>query len=178
MNWTVKDKAEALLITDRHVSRLTAMGILPKSGEPKQITAAYIRHLKTERGDKENLLEERTRLTRIQADRKELELRIAQGELIDTAEAMRRWGAVVQSIRSKLLAMPSKLGPLVFGAKTLSEINEVSEKFVHEVLSELANPNLKKHQYRDSRNLRDSQTAVKTHGVRVGGQKARVIRRK
>jgi len=175
--WTIKDKSEALCITERHVSRLTAMGILPKTGEPKQITAAYIRHLKTA-SDKTDLTEERTRLIKIQADKKELELEIARGKLIDTEEAMKRWGAVVQTIRSKLLAMPSKLGPLVFGAKSLSEVNDVAEKFVHEVLTELANPNLKKHRSRNQRDMRDVEAAVKTHGRRVGRQAKSVKRGK
>lgn len=178
MNWTVKDKAEALLITDRHVSRLTAMGILPKTGDPKQVTAAYIRHLKTGKGDKANLLEERTRLTRIQADRKELELKVAQGELIQTETAMKLWGGIVQNIRGKLLAMPSKLAPLIIGAKGLPEIKEISEKFIYEVLTELANPSLKKYRSRDQSNNRDVEAAVTVKRERVGRQKARSIRRK
>ena len=91
-----------------------------------------------------SLTDERTRLTKINADRKQLQLRREIGGLIDTVEAMRLWGAVCQAVRSKILSMPSKLSPLVLGIKTIPEIKEITEKFAREVLNELSNPDFVK----------------------------------
>ena len=80
-----------------------------------------------------SLTDERTRLTKITADRKELQLKKEKGELINTMEAMKAWGIVCQAIRSKVLSMPFKLAPLILGAKTILEIKEITEKFIREV---------------------------------------------
>ena len=89
------------------------------------------------------LTDERSRLTKINADRKELMLRKERGELIETEKAMYLWGQVAMVIRSKLLSFPTKLAPLVLGYKSLVELKAVIEKFIEEVLIEVANPNLK-----------------------------------
>ena len=185
MGWNTNDKSEALGITQRHVLRLVQTGILPKTDDPKQITNAYINHSKESKGGKADLIEERTRLIRIQADKRELELKIAQGELIHVDTAMQLWGQVVQSVRSKLLAIPTKLAPLVLGCKGLSEIKDTVEKQIYEVMEELKNPKLKtdkKSMGAHSTDMADHKTADKTHHLRMGRQtkssKPRVIGRK
>lgn len=174
MRWSTKDKSEALDITERHVLRLMQEGVLPKSDDPKQITRAYVRHLRESKGGKADLIEERTRLTRIQADRKELELKVAQGKLIDVDIAMSLWGMVVQAIRSKLLALPSKQAPLMLGCNSLSELQDVGEKQVNEVLEELGNPDLKKYSQMlgtHSANLPNAKASSKVKSKRMGRSK-------
>ena len=145
MGWKTINKAEALGISERHVLRLTKLGILPASDNPKEITLAYIRYLKESKGGKTDLIEERIRLTRAQADQKEWDLKTAQGEYVHVDTAMQLWGQVAQGIRSKLLSIPSKLAPLVIGCNGLSEIKEIAEKQIHEVMEEVSNPDLKKY---------------------------------
>ena len=62
-----------------------------------------------------SLTDERTRLTRINADKKELELEKARGELLDTAFAQKMWGGVLENIVKKIDIIPSKLPPLAYG---------------------------------------------------------------
>jgi hypothetical protein len=145
MKWTTTDQSEAFGISERHVRRLIKLGILPKTDDPKKITLAYVLYLRGSKGEKSDLIEERTRLTRAQANQKEWDLKISQGEYLPVDSAMALWGQVVQSIRSLILAFPSRLAPLVLGCISLSEIKEIAEKLTHEVLEEIANPDLKKY---------------------------------
>ena len=117
-----------------------------------------------------SLTDERTRLTKINADRKELRLKEEKGELINTMEAMGAWGIVCQTIRSKVLSMPSKLAPLILGVKTIPEIKEITEKFIREVLTEIANPDLIKiaKMASDKGNIKYIKSPATSKGKRVG----------
>jgi hypothetical protein len=174
MKWNTNDKSEALGISERHVRRLIKDGVLVQSDDPKTITLAYVRHLKESKGGKSDLIEERIRLTRAQANQKEWDLKVTQGEFIHVDTAMQLWGQVAQSMRSKLLSIPSKLAPLVIGCSGLSEIKETAEKLIHEVMEEIANPNLKKYskvQRGDFLNMSNAKTSGKTKHLRMGRQK-------
>lgn len=89
-----------------------------------------------------SMSDEKKRLTRINADRKQLQLERERGQLIETESAMRLWGAVCSNMRSKLLSIPTKLSPLVFSLGSIPEIKDRLEKAIHEVLNELASPDL------------------------------------
>ena len=127
-----------------------------------------------------SLTDERTRLTKITADRKELQLEEEKGELINTMEAMEAWGIVCQAIRSKVLSTPSKLAPLILGIKTISEIKEITEKFIREVLTEIANPDLIKiaKMASDKGNVKHIKSSATSKGKRVGRPRKSVKPRK
>jgi len=175
-------------ITDRRYRQMADEDIVPRveKGKIDFVSATkalidYYRRLSEGQGSF-SLTDERTRLTRINADRKELDLKIVQGELIHVDIAMQQWGQVVMTIRSKLLAIPTKLSPLVLGCQNLPEIKETIERSIHEVMSELANPNLK-HYARaklggDRPHSRDAQASEKAKGKRVGGRKKSPVVRK
>lgn len=92
--------------------------------------------------DTVSLTAERIRLTKINADRKALQLAREQGKLIDTEVAMKLWGAVIQIISNKLDAIPVKLAPLARATSSDMEAKEIIDKFIREVKEELSNPNL------------------------------------
>jgi hypothetical protein len=89
-----------------------------------------------------SLTDERTRLTRINADKKELELEKARGELIRTDVAQKLWAAVMANINLKIEIIPQKLPPLAFGL-SIPEIKALTERMIYEVRMEIANPDLK-----------------------------------
>lgn len=89
------------------------------------------------------LTDERTRLTKINADRKNLQLEKERGELLHVDTVMKLHGAVFQNIRSKMLAIPSKLAPLTYGARTIPEIEATLRKAIYECLEEVAEPELR-----------------------------------
>jgi hypothetical protein len=141
MIWSKRDIAEALGLSVRRVNQLQKDGVIPDPvvTDAKVVIKSYVSFIKTANKD---LLTERTRLTKINADRKQLQLEKERGELIETKKAMWLWGGVCQAIHSKILYMPSKLAPLILGAKTIPEIKSIVEKFTREILTEIANPDL------------------------------------
>ena len=90
-----------------------------------------------------SLTDQRIRLTKITADRKELLLQRERGQLIDVERAMTLWGAVIQIFVNKLEAIPVKLAPLARATSTDMEAKEIIEKFINEIREELSNPDLR-----------------------------------
>lgn len=83
------------------------------------------------------LTEERARLARVQADLATLEYQKAQGKLVDADEVERIWIAMGQACRSRLLAIPSKLPPLLEG-KSKPECQRILRDHIYEALDELS----------------------------------------
>lgn len=84
------------------------------------------------------LVAERTRLTRINADRKALLLAKEKGELIpaDLAEAV--WSKMILGCRAKLLALPKRIAPQAVCFRTALELEEAIADGIREALTELA----------------------------------------
>jgi hypothetical protein len=98
---------------------------------------AYLSDLPSKSGSAA-LVEERTRLTRLSADSKELSLEKERGVIIETDAAMRLWAGIIMTIKKHLLAFPRKISPVVFGASRVAEIQEIMEAEVVNILNELA----------------------------------------
>ena len=120
-----------------------------------------------------SLTDERTRLTRINADKKELELEKARGELIDTAFAQKMWGGVLENIVKKIDIIPSKLPPLAFGL-SIPEIKAVTERMIFEVKNEMSNPDLEQIARNTSNKgiAKFGETSVAPKRKRLGGRKS------
>jgi hypothetical protein len=91
--------------------------------------------------DEGSLLFQKIRLTRINADRKQMELERARGELIETDKAMKQWGVVLTNFIRGLESLSRKLPPLVYGLEP-AEVQAVVAKMVHDIRDELSNPDL------------------------------------
>jgi len=131
----------------RRYRQLATDGVTPpvKAGKIDLIEASrtlieYYRK-RAEAGGSLSLTDERTRLTRINADRKQLELEKMRGETIDTERAQQVWAAVMQNVVNKLELLPAKLPPMAYGL-TIPEIKALVEKMLYEVRNEIANPDL------------------------------------
>jgi phage terminase Nu1 subunit (DNA packaging protein) len=85
-----------------------------------------------------NFEEERTRLTKAQADKIELEVKVMQGKLLPAEEIESVWSDQVIRMRSKLLAMPVKLSVLLIGKDKQADIEQILRKEIHEALTELS----------------------------------------
>ena len=178
--------ATLLKLTERRVQQLVKDGILPRPVkgiyEPIACIHGYIDYLKKlAAGNGElSLTDERTRLTKYQADLAELELRKAHGELLETKIAMQLWAEVVSSTRQRLLGLPTRLAPVIVQLKTIPEIKDTVENTIQEVLNELANPDLEgiARVEGDSQRPQGLQAPTKAKGERVGGQKKKAKPRK
>jgi phage terminase Nu1 subunit (DNA packaging protein) len=130
-------------LTDGTISKQCVTNEKPLELDQEKADACLSANLTTTgaTGDNETLLFQKIRLTRINADRKELELARARGELIPTAEAKKLWGAVIINFTRKLETLPRKLPPLAFG-RTAAEIEAITTKLIYEVRLELSDPDL------------------------------------
>ena len=87
-----------------------------------------------------SLTEQRARLTKINADRRELMLLEEKERLLDTDKVIAYTGHIAMKIRAKILAMPTKLSPMLTNRKKVQEIKDIMEKYAYETLEELADP--------------------------------------
>jgi phage terminase Nu1 subunit (DNA packaging protein) len=87
-----------------------------------------------------DLIEAKTRLTNIKADQAAIKLKLMQGEYVPLCDVEKRQAEEVTRVRTKLLALPSKLARRLSG-KTFSiqEVSDVLTEAVNEALSELSN---------------------------------------
>ena len=86
----------------------------------------------------EEFEEARTRKTSYEADLKQMELKKAAGELIEINEIKDAWTDVLANLRSKLLAIPVKLAPIVQNETNVRSIEKVIETHLHEAMNELS----------------------------------------
>ena len=144
---TIKEVADHLDLTSAHIHNLFNANVLTKSGKSggqdlDDCRVRYIRYLRSlSKGKNTNsgdLNEERTRLTKAQADRAELELQEKEADLISTDTIKTIWSDYVANVRSKLLALPSKLGHLTQAAETYAEAEAIIKESVYECLEELS----------------------------------------
>ena len=149
--------AEHLDLSTTRILQLVKAGILPKSGRAAydldECRKLYIRNLRESaaaRGSKDgtvDLVAERARLTRAQSEKCERENAVAEGKFL-TAESFHRMATVqMVIIRSKLLAIPPTLSPLVAPEMTPGEAQKTLTKVIYAVLNDLAATDLAKYDH-------------------------------
>ncbi len=134
--------AKHMGISRPRVTEMVGMGILPKGGTLDEWRIAAYQHATatkagwaTASGDLEA---EKTRLTKAQADKTELEVAALEGKLIPFEDYERELGDLVMSARAKLLALPGKLAMAAMGAASIQEAELAAKKLIYEALNELA----------------------------------------
>jgi phage terminase Nu1 subunit (DNA packaging protein) len=135
--------AKLMDLDPRRVQQLVKEGIIPKPETRGQYSIEcnirYIRHLRAARdGETGDLLTEKTRLTRAQAEKAEIEAARLKGELISIAEAERGWSALVGAFRAKVLAIPP-VAAVLLENKTEKEREQILTDMEYEALAELSN---------------------------------------
>jgi len=149
---------------------------VPEKGKVNTVDAiqSYIAYLKkvAQGQGSLSLADERARLTKIQADMKELQLKKEQGELIEAEVALKLFTEVIQKMSSKLSAIPLKVAPLIIGCKTITEAKEILENLIEEVKAELKNPKIYKSLGSNTpSDSRRNSSKAQTKNKRVGRQK-------
>lgn len=89
-----------------------------------------------------NLDQERAWRERRTREKLEIELRRSRGELVEVRLAAFMLEQIIAACRAHLLALPTKLAPLVLGAKTLRQCKAKLEAGVDEALHELSRINV------------------------------------
>lgn len=136
--------AKLLDMTPRRVQQLANEGIIPKPKDRGQYeivpcVVGYIKHIKGMlNGEAGDLASEKTRLTRAQAEKTEIETARLKGELVSLAGAERGWSTLVGAFRAKMLTLPPRASPVVVNKKE-REVEQILTDMVYEALAELSN---------------------------------------
>jgi phage terminase Nu1 subunit (DNA packaging protein) len=149
---TQRELAEHLDLSTKRISELIRDGILPsKMGRsPLNLDVcriAYISYLRklggyNKRSGGGDIAEEKTRLTKAQADKAELEVSELEGQLIPAQLVQDTWTDFVANARAKLLALPSKIAHQVIALDKYAEAELLIKENVHDALLELSDNGL------------------------------------
>lgn len=148
---TQSEIAEHLDMTPQRVRDLIKQGVLNRknardSMDVDECRKNYIRYLRTRTQGLQNasgdLNEERTRLTKLQADKAQLEVQEMEESLVSVEKITEEWVGYVSNVRSKLLALPSKVSHRVQAAENYAEAEKILKESVYDALHELSNNGL------------------------------------
>ena len=85
------------------------------------------------------LIAAKTRLTEAKARKAEIELAVLEGKTVDRDDVNRRWSEQAGRIKTKILAIPSRMTPQFSALGVESErVNELMKDVITEILEELA----------------------------------------
>jgi hypothetical protein len=81
----------------------------------------------------------RTRKMNADAEIAEMELAKIRQSLCMTEDVIKAWGDVLNAVRAKFLALPTKIAPLVANEDDAGVVKQIVEQQIHEALAEMAN---------------------------------------
>ena len=79
---------------------------------------------------------------KLQADKAELEVRELEQSLVSVERITEEWGGYAANVRSKLLALPSKISHRVQSAESYAEAEKILKDALYDALYELSNNGL------------------------------------
>jgi hypothetical protein len=144
---TIAEAAEHLFIDERTFKRHLDEGNISRQprgsydlSEARREYLTYLKNAASGRQQETNTkrVDAGTRKDEAIADRYELEVAQRRGELIPRSEVVAGMSACFARVRAKMLALPSKLAPVVATLGTAAEIQEKINDGVHEALDQLA----------------------------------------
>lgn len=147
----------------------------PKRSKPGHFDCAEFGEWLARRNSPDNFQAERTRLTRAQADKAELEADELRGRLVPIDIITRLWAELVASWRAKLLAFPSKIAQRIAPPEQMPDVQKQAQRVVHEILNEFASdglPDSVRERYRSS--MHDVESAAGSDGESVGGPPSKI----
>jgi phage terminase Nu1 subunit (DNA packaging protein) len=99
---------------------------------------AYIKYLQGRAGEeKRDYAVERTRLTKAQADKVEMEIKVLAGELLPATLVETVWGNMTSAARQRLLAVPYRMATAALSADSFAAIETAAAELIREALNEL-----------------------------------------
>ncbi|MGL5805968.1 MAG: hypothetical protein ACRC11_11075 [Xenococcaceae cyanobacterium] len=133
-------------ISERTIGSWIYKGIVPETADMAIAVTAIVKYYKSQleeiktRGsaDEQELLAEKIRLTRAQADKVTLDIAEREQELVEAAKAAKVWGDYIGACRARLLSLPTKLAYELAGIAEPSLIEQTLKESVDEALIELA----------------------------------------
>ena len=137
--------ARWLDMTERNVRLLRDKGVLteykPGLYDLKTVTVQYINFLRQKNPEAEDKVDyntERAKLMRAKRESEELELQLRKNELHTTEDIEKALTDILVNFRTKLMAIPAKLSPIMVKKKDQTEIFKLMKTAIDETLEELA----------------------------------------
>lgn len=147
---TVAAAAGHLFLSERRFHELLDAGVIERQGrgayDLDAVRRQYIEHLRgvasghgggIDDGDLD-LVAERARLAKAQADAQEMKNAVSRQDLIPRQSVVAGITETIAHCRAKLLSVPAKAASAVVGVDSLAEVNEILTCHVHEALEELS----------------------------------------
>lgn len=143
--YTVAAVAKQLDMTERNVRLLRDKGVLTEYREGlydlKTATRQYINFLRQKNPGAEEKVDyntERAKLVRAKRESEELDLQLRKNELHKTEDIEQVMTDMLMKFKSKLMAIPAKLSPILSKKKDKVEIFNLLKKSIDETLEELS----------------------------------------
>ena len=141
--------ADLFGLTDRRIRMLADEGVIKKTGRGRynlqENIKSYIVYLKANQNLKEKNNDdeldpdiERALLTRRQREKLDLEIAAMRGEMHYSKDVERVMNDMLANFRAKIIAMPTKVAPLLIARNDISEIQELLQREFFEALQELS----------------------------------------
>ena len=131
--------------TERNVRLLRDKGVLteykPGLYDLQTVTVQYINFLRQKNPEAEDKVDyntERAKLVRAKRESEELELQVRKNELHTTEDIEKALTDMLVNFRTKLMAIPAKLSPIMAKKKDQTEIFKLMKAAIDETLEELA----------------------------------------
>ena len=138
MRVTPSEAALFLKLPERSFYRLVEQGVIPKAGDGEYILGEVVEAYWHNQFDTEGLKAAQTRLVTAQAELKEAELAENRGELHRASAIAKVWTDNVLNAKTKLLSIPTKVGPLLVGQDLQAIVAKLKDA-IYEALRELGN---------------------------------------
>lgn len=138
--------AKLLDLSERRVQQLSREGVIPKAtrGQYDLIGSVrgYVRYLRDQAAKAQagapDYASERARFIRARADLAEMEAEEKRGSVIAAEDVQTAWIAVLALLRTRLLALPDRLAPVVHAEASPAGVRDVIRGAIREALEELA----------------------------------------
>ena len=142
--------SKLLDLSPRRIRQLVDEGVIPREERGRYALVPAVRGYITflrERAvnadvGSDELGRHRARKLKAEAEQAEMKSGEMRGDLLPKSEVHIAVTASFGRVRSKLLALPSKMAPLTTAAKNTAEAQAMLKDVVHEALSELAATNI------------------------------------
>lgn len=145
---TQSEVASHLILGDaRYVRALRDQGVIPdpRSADIDEIREAYIRHLRevaagraSEDGDGLDLVDERARLAKEQADAQALKNAELRKELIPRSEVETAMVVLASTLAERLGTIPTKVATLIHAAPSIAEAERIIREAIDEARTDVA----------------------------------------
>ena len=179
--------SEILELSVRRIQQLAKSGTLPKQEKRNRYKLVesiqgYIKYLRGQvvHGDApQDLKEAKLRQEKARAEILELEALQKNGELQHQDDIEKVWNSIAVLIKTKLLALSSRVSADVYGATSLVQVRARIDEEVNLILSELVNTQVEIDVASSNRvatdnsseNTKEFKTTTKDDSQRVGGSK-------